>query len=172
MDFCMIGLFIFLGIWFLLSIVNQLGPRKRLGRLRRADIFQLLPMWNFFAPNPGVHDFYLLYRDKTVAGEIGNWQLAQPTSIRGTFSFLWNPGKVERKVLSDAIQLFAGYDSPGASENAAVMLTLPYLLCLKMVTEAPPIDSTTLRQFVLAQKKGFAGTDEILPILISDFHSM
>jgi hypothetical protein len=171
-NLCVLSLLLFLCFWFLLSILNQLGRFRLLRPLRRIDLFQLLPMWNFFAPNPGVHDFYLLYRDKTLAGEIGNWLIVQPTQHRGSLSCLWNPGKVERKVLSDAIQMFAGHISPSLKESPGLMLTVPYLVCLQIVVDAPRQGPDTLRQFVLAQKKGLASSDEILPILISDFHSM
>src|SRR5262245_22237756 len=122
----------FLCVWFGLSVLNQLAGR-RLPAMQRWDSFQLLPLWNFFAPRPGVADYYLLYRDKAEDGRLGPWQLVVPTDRRRWTSFLWNPDKLKRKVLSDVVQAFAGYEKAG---NPAVLLSLPYLTCLKMVLDA------------------------------------
>jgi hypothetical protein len=169
MDICLSALIFFLAIWFLLSLVNQMG-KKRLRFLQRGDPFQLLPFWNFFAPNPGVHDYYLLYRDKNEAGEVGGWQLLHPTESRAWCSFVWNPDKLTNKVLSDLVQMFVGIEDAALHQGPAVMFTLPYLICLKMVIEVPPDDTGTLRQFVLARKKGLLISDELSPILVSNFH--
>ena len=159
-----------LGIWFALSVLNQL-EWGRARAWRRGDLFQLLPLWNFFAPNPGVHDYYLLYRDRSETEEPGSWRLLQPTKPRRLTSCLWNPDKIENKVLSDLVQMFTEDQKPAATDASTVMLSVPYLLCLKMAIEAPREGGATLRQFVLAQKQGLVGADPFLPILISDFHS-
>jgi hypothetical protein len=168
-NLCAASLVLFLSTWFLLSVLNQFS-KSRFPRLRQADPLQLLPLWNFFAPNPGVHDYYLLYRDRGEGGELGAWHLVQPTRSRRWTSCLWNPDKVKNKVLSDLVQVFARYPDPSIREGPAVMLTLPYLVCLQMVADAPRAAEGTVRQFVLARKRGFVTSDELLPILISDFH--
>ena len=168
MTLCVASLVFILTIWLLLSVLNQFG-RSRFRGLRPADPLQLLPLWTFFAPNPGVHDYYLLYRDKS-DGEPGTWQLAQPTQSRRWTSCLWNPDKVQNKVLSDLVQILAGYHDPPKDHGPAVMLTLPYLICLTMAISAAPLSPGAFRQFVLARKRGLVTTDELLPILISDFH--
>jgi hypothetical protein len=168
-DLCTAGLVVLLTTWFTLSVLNQVG-RSRFPGLERADLWQLLPRWNFFAPNPGMHDYYLMYRDKSQAGEPGGWHLLQPKHYRPWMSCVWNPGKVQNKVVADLVQMLAGYDAD-VRQNPAVMLSLPYLVWLKMTIEAPRADDATLRQFVLAQKQGLIATDPLTPILVSDFHT-
>jgi hypothetical protein len=68
--------------------------------------------------------------------------------------------------------MFATYNRAGQTQGPAVMLSLPYLVCLKMVSEVPHGGEGTLRQFVLAQKRGLETTDGLFPILVSDFHPL
>jgi hypothetical protein len=140
-------------------------PRKQ-----RAGGLIVRQLWTFFAPTPGVHDYYLLYRDKSEGGELGTWHLVQPTQSRRWTSCLWNPDKIQNKVLSDLVQILAGYHDPPKDHGPAVMLTLPYLICLTMAIHAAPFSHGAFRQFVLARKRGLVTTDELLPVLISDFH--
>lgn len=165
MDLCTASLVFLLAIWFALSVVAQSSWRRR---LLHADALQLLPLWNFFAPNPGIQDYYLLYRDEDQENKIHEWRLLQPTEWRRPISCIWNPGKLENKVISDLVQTLAGYQNAGS----AIMVSLAYLVCLKMVTEAPRERAATLCQFVLAQKQGLDGSEELVPILVSEFHSL
>jgi hypothetical protein len=165
------GFFFLLAAWFVFSVLNQWGSSGLAG-LRRFDSLHLLPIWNFFAPSPGVNDYYLLYRDKSEVGELGTWHLVQPTRSRRWDACLWNPDKVRSKVLSDLVQVLAKYQKLGMEESSAVMLSVPYLVCLKMVIDEPPRSPGCLRQFVLARKKGLVTSDKLLPILVSEFHAI
>ena len=157
----------FLSLWFVLSVFNQLLGR-RVPALQRWDLLQLLPLWNFFAPRPGVTDYYLVYRDKDDAGHLGPWRLVVPAERRRWTSFHWKPHKLGRKVLSDVVQAHAGYQH---AADPSVMLSVPYLTCLRMALEAGALGDNHVRQFVLAQKKGLIATDTLMPILVSDFHT-
>jgi len=164
-----VGLLILLAVWFVLSVLNQFGTRS-VDRLRRVDPLQLLPLWNFFAPHPGVHDYYLLYREESESGELGSWHLVHPTQSRSWTSCLWNPDKLGHKTLSDLTQILAGYQDSSLREGPSRMLTLPYLVCLNVITDARPHSRASVRQFVLARKRGLVSGDELLPILVSDLH--
>ena len=170
MEFCVTACIVALAIWFGLSVANQF-PLKTLRGWQRADVLQLLPMWNFFAPRPGVHDYYLLYRNVSESGSVGDWQVLQPTRSRGWSTCVWNPDKIENKVVSDLVQMFADYHKPGATGTPATMLTLPYLVWLQMTVVAPAVNNEKLRQFVLAQKQGLSAADHYFPIIVSDVHS-
>src|SRR5690348_12432463 len=63
----LIALF-FLG-WFILSILNQFGFAW-FDKITRHDHFSLLPLWTFFAPNPGQSDYHLIYRDRKTDGSL------------------------------------------------------------------------------------------------------
>jgi hypothetical protein len=168
-DLCADALVLFLAVWFALSVVNQI-PWKRFRAAQRADALQLLPLWTFFAPNPGVQDYYLLYRDRTGTDTLGDWQLLQPGQSRRWTSCIWNPDKIENKVLSDLVQMFTDYQEHGVKDGAAIMLSLPYLVWLKMAIDAPGGRAGTLRQFLLVQRQGLTPADPFSPILVSDFH--
>jgi hypothetical protein len=171
LDLCTAGFVLLLAIWFVLSVVNQLGWRW-FRRLQYADLLQLLPLWNFFAPNPGVQDYYLLYRDEDQGHKIGDWHLVQPTESRRWISCLWNPAKVENKVLSDLVQMLTEYQAMRTKDSSAIMLSVPYLFLLKMATEAPRKSTDRFRQFLLTQKQGLDVSDKFVAILLSDLHSL
>jgi hypothetical protein len=62
---------------YALSIITTVWfarPRSsaELNRLGPWGIF--IPMWNFFAPDPGTHDYCVLYRDNLDSGVSGLWR--------------------------------------------------------------------------------------------------
>src|SRR5580704_14833532 len=84
-------------VWCLLSILNQL-PLAMNERVRRLDIFHLVPRWTFLAPNPGISDYHLVYRVRRHAGDRDAWQEIHWTIDRTWFSCVWNPTKRRRKL--------------------------------------------------------------------------
>jgi hypothetical protein len=117
--------------WFLATAVKALpGGSRYVGFL--GPLGALLPSWNFFAPTPGVHDYALLYRDRS----------------RPRRSALWNPEKYARKALVDAtVELCRVAERRGAE---AAVLSVPYLMLLQHVSARPRDPGTVERQFMLA----------------------
>jgi hypothetical protein len=47
--------------WFSLSVLHQV--RLFSSKMGRFDPLGLLPRWTFFAPNPGIYDYHIVYRE-------------------------------------------------------------------------------------------------------------
>jgi len=92
--------------WLVLTITNQFEGTFAY-RVRKLDIFGLIPVWKFFAPRPGVHDHYILIQDCDAEGHLLEWKQLVGPSARRFESFIWNPGKWENKALADLMQLLA-----------------------------------------------------------------
>jgi hypothetical protein len=142
-------------LWVLATIANQFHswcPRW----LRVIDIFGLIPVWTFFAPNPGMTDYYLLYRDRMPDGSMNNWKKVElKGSENGLSLALWNPTKRRQKALSDlltsSVELFRERDFD------VVSASVPYLLLLNFITSRPHALGTSCTQFMVMEHDGFAG---------------
>jgi hypothetical protein len=165
--------------WTLLSILNQFEqldfPFVRF--LRALDIFNLLPLWTFFAPNPGQSDYHLIYRDRYQNDNISEWAQIALSESRRWYSFFWNPHKRSKKVLSDiASSLIASLPAYNDSLEG-LMFTTPYLILLNVVSHQPPVNPLGLtgrveRQFLLLETFGFEPQSEPRCLLRSKFHPL
>jgi len=171
-----IVLLIFSG-WLAITIIGQ-SHDKRVNRLRRYDLFNLVPMWTFFAPNPGQNDYHLIYRDQLDDRTVTDWTEIPLTHRRTAYSSLWNAAKRDTKVLADIVSAVASQvqyhqerETPIDVIGDAVMLSTPYLLLLNIVlSRGETSERITHRQFLLAQSHGF-NTDRMPEIILcSPFH--
>jgi hypothetical protein len=170
-----------LAIWFLLSIVGQFQV-KSVELIRKYDLLRLIPMWTFFAPNPGHTDYHLLYRDKSIDDSIiiTPWQEIPLTTRRGRLEFLWNPFKRETKVVSDAVHYLCNFielhlelQTPIKAVRSAIMLSTPYFILLGIVTSrGKKTQHGKYRQFALAESFGFNSNQKPNLILCSAFHPL
>lgn len=80
--------------WFLVSAVSQY-PDDSYARIRRSRLLAsnfLIPNWKFFAPNPGIDDYVLLYRTGSEAdGAWSDWQRLLPVAKRKLSSAFYSP---------------------------------------------------------------------------------
>ena len=58
------------------------------------------------------------------------------------------------------------------ADDLTLMLSIPYLVWLKMAAAAPHDPDARLRQFVLARKRGLVPADYPEPIVVSSFHPL
>lgn len=154
-----------LGLVFVLSAVCQIrwsGEK----RLRALDLFSWLPSYNFFAPNPGVHDFHLLYRDRLPQGGVTGWRELPLTRGRGWLDCLWNPGRRCKKALYDAAGDMLGASAKGLD----IRWSASYLLLLTYVSGLPRLHEAEGTQFLIMRSS--PATPEVPPreIMHSDFH--
>src|SRR3954468_7332015 len=91
---------VILGIWMFLSIVAQFRSISLINWINNKDPFSLLPSWTFFAPNPGVVDYQILYRDKISDGHFTKWKMIFYRNNSILHSIL-NPDKRRRKAIRD-----------------------------------------------------------------------
>jgi hypothetical protein len=98
-------------------------------------VFGLIPIWTFFAPNPGMTDYYLLYRDRLPDGSLDNWRKVELKQSENGFRLaLWNPTKRNHKALSDMVSSLIRLANHRRSE---ALVTVPYILILNVVTTRP-----------------------------------
>lgn len=162
-----------LALWFVGSVLNQF-QFEWFDKIRNLDHFSLLPLWTFFAPNPGQTDYHLVYRDRRADGVTTDWMEVAITQSRKFHSCMWNPEKRSKKVISDVVAtLMESIPSVPPDKAAfAIMLSLPYLVLLNFVSNLAATPGATHRQFVIAETAGFKRTEHPRLVLKSDFHPL
>lgn len=156
--------------WLAASVLNQLNF-KWFDGIRQRDAFSLLPIWSFFAPHPGQSDYHVVYRDRRADGSLSGWNEIQISDVRRPYSWLWNPEKRSKKVISDVVAMVADASS-GAPRGNGLMLTLPYLLVLNVVSHLAAEPTATHRQFLILETYGFEPVAPARALLQSDFHAL
>lgn len=64
----------FFRAWLVCTVFNQFNWSVA-EKLRRLDILQVVSRWTFFVPTPGMHDYFLFFRDKDTEGRFSEWNL-------------------------------------------------------------------------------------------------
>lgn len=156
-----------------LTILNQFGP-SRWNIVRGKDHLNLIPIWTFFAPNPGQTDYHLMYRFQNSTGQMSAWIEIPLAEQRTARSWIWNPEKRSKKVLADIVASFIDAGAMQCEHDTDYLLTLPYLLLLRVVcTHAGTHHSVDeVVQFVLAETKGFARSEAPHLLMVSRFHAL
>jgi len=156
---------IIFALWLIVTVLNQLNL-DRFKKLMRLDAFHLIPIWTFFAPNPGTSDYYLLFRDRLVNGSLTYWREIVLGAKAPWLRAFWNPERRRSKALLDLatalIQLTQGY------EKAQVTASIPYLLLLELVEAQDRTPLADARQFLIMIRNPSAGTTAAA--FLSQFH--
>ena len=151
-------------VWGAATIANQFHSWYPMW-LRAVDIFGLIPIWTFFAPNPGMTDYYLLYRDRLPDGSFDNWRKVELKKSENGFRLaLWNPTKRKHKAVTDIVSSLAGFANHRGSE--ALIVTVPYILILNFITSRPHSLGTDGTQFMVLEHSGFSGEPERSRVLM------
>ena len=143
-----------LALWFVLSLLAQFASAPCITAIKVRDHFALIPSWTFFAPNPGVSDTELLYRDLLFDGQYGSWvcvESPKPPPWRA----LWNPGKRQRKAIIDLSTMLIRL-AVEEHHQRDIILSIPYLALLSFVSRQPRSPLAEQRQFMLARTFGSA----------------
>jgi hypothetical protein len=145
-------------IWGAATVANQFHSWSPTW-LRAVDIFGLIPIWTFFAPNPGMTDYYLLYRDRLPDGSFDNWRKVDLKQSENGFRLaLWNPTKRKHKALTDMVSLLITLAQHRSGEE--LIVTVPYILILNFITLRPHSLGTNGTQFMVLEHSGFSGEPE------------
>jgi hypothetical protein len=158
-------------VWGVATIANQFHSWCPVW-LKALNIFGLIPIWTFFAPNPGMTDYYLLYRDRLPDGSLDNWKKIELKGSENGFRLaVWNPMKRRNKVLSDLICAIAEFIKDSGPE--AVTVSVPYILILNFIASRPHSLGTDGTQFMVLEHCGFSGEPERTRVLmISGIHRL
>jgi hypothetical protein len=166
-----VALGVLLGVWLVVSAVAQLEVlRPGIARVRRLDLFSLVPQYNFFAPRPGTKDFHLMVRATTSSGEFGRWRELSPLPHRAWWNCLWNPARRPRKALFDLATTLAKESQ--AVSRTAVQVSISYLVLLNHVSAAARLQAPARVQFLLAVSNGTCSTEPPRPLFISHIHEV
>jgi len=118
-------------MWFALTLLAH--TKNKLSKsIKQYDFFSLIPSWNFFAPNPSVSDYDILYRTKTKLGKEGDFIVAYITPTKTIKNILINPQKRKQKVFFDTTYMLLEIASK--KDYKHILLTIPYLLLLHYVS--------------------------------------
>ena len=167
---------VFLAFWFLITIVCQFRDTTLSTFFKqKVDVFGLIPLWTFFAPNPGKRDYHLLYRDKITEDNYSEWLEMDITEERTFWSWLWNPEKRDKKILSDVVQslvtMIPAYRKEELSLNL-LMFSMPYIIVLHAVSQRQKQSEDVYRQFMLAETSGYQKETNPSLVLLSTFHQI
>lgn len=166
--------------WFVLSVINQFGW-KWFEAVRSQDAFSLLPFWSFFAPNPGMSDYHLLYRDRLVSSGTGVWRELRLDKKLSLWRVLWSPDKRKAKALQDAAGSLLemrreSIENLGiAGEELRPLLirvSIAYLVLLHLVNNASHSPMAESTQFMIAETHGHFTETKPEPVFVSDFHPL
>ncbi len=167
-----LAIFILL-VWLIVTVIDAIPINSRiLNRLH--DLYFIspfIPRWTFFAPNPGVHDFYLLYRDVADEEHPGPWQHLTHLNTSWNFSrILWNSTKRECKALADVTVSLACMWSEDDKTNDTIKLSIPYIIILNYISNMPRSNSNVCTQFLLMQMSALDNLPEV--VFVSGLHKI
>lgn len=83
-----------------LTTLSQL-PGHSFDRMRRKDLFGLIPNWKFFAPIPATNDHEVFHRIRGAEGDWQDWQRTSPPAPRRLVHLVWFPGRRADKGVFD-----------------------------------------------------------------------
>lgn len=160
--------------WLALTVLSHIErTRPWIRRVTDYDLCAAIPVWTFFAPNPGRTDLYLLYRDRDDEGNITVWRDIE-LERRASWWSLWNPRRrIGKSVVDVSSNLTANVDyQPRASVTKRKVVEFPYLLLLNYVCSKPADFRARMRQFAVARTEGHGTEGEAGVVFLSAFHRL
>jgi hypothetical protein len=164
---------IFFLIWFVLTVLNQFHRGRIIHPVKRLDVVGIIPIWTFFAPNPGRNDYHLLFRDMTIDESTSVWRTIE---IRGRrpFRCVWHPSRRIHKAVNDVLSQLTHTNSneaQGRTLDKGRLIGVPYIILANFILNQPHDFRSIARQFTIARTAG--GTDGLTnptAIFLSAFH--
>jgi hypothetical protein len=160
---------IMLGIWLLLSIMAQFRDVKIIKWINDRDPFALLPAWTFFAPNPGVTDYQLFYRDKLYDGQFTTWKKVRHRD-RSIFHSIVNPDKRAQKAIADCCISILQMVKENRN-NRLIQKSFPYLMIMSCIMYMPKDSESEYRQFSIVRTFGFISSKKPINEFTSSLHN-
>jgi hypothetical protein len=166
-------------VWLVLSALFQINPISPY--LGRFDPFALLPKWTFFAPNPGISDYHVVFRATkekyesaeaqalTVDDELmGPWQDLQLYERDVVIPLLWNPNRRITKTLSDVVNGIVRYRAQDRDYEKHIIYGVEYIwLTHTILTQ---IEAKCIYQWALLKTHGFVDRRNLAVIYLSNCH--
>lgn len=175
LEFFVVG--VLLIAWLMLTIVTHAHcfgwpDVRRLPILRQLVYSGLIPAWSFFAPRPGVHTYRLFYRHISEIGDVSAWREHCVLPRRSyLWSCIWNPGGRERKAIFDLCMDLTtearGLVTEPEYSSDLMSITMPYLVCLNLVSSQPQSPATRYVQFLITRQDRHGC---VTPFIVSRTH--
>ena len=161
-------------LWLVVTVFSHVAPlRKWIRPITNYDICAAVPIWTFFAPNPGRTDVHLLYRDRDEFGKTTAWRNIV-VERRSVWWSLWNPkrriGKGMVDVTPDLVSNTQYEERAPVSKKK--VLEFGYLLLLNYVCRQPADFRAQTRQFAVARTQGHRTEHKPEVIFLSAFHHL
>jgi hypothetical protein len=165
--------FIFSILFFIGSVIVQFKTRLA-ETIRSFDRLSVLPSWTFFAPNPMIHDFKIIYllRNKDELEGPQNWIEIDLKLERKWFHMFWNPHKRFSKCVIDIIQsLMETYKK--LDENS-ILISIPYLsLSTYIEAQIELLQDHSLKegfQYAVLRNSGYDQHEKEELLFVSAYH--
>jgi hypothetical protein len=162
--------------WTALTVLTHIRATRKwrwVAKTNNYDLCAMIPIWTFFAPQPGRTDVYLLYRDRDQDGQTTAWRDIQ-LERRAAWWSLWNARRrIGKGVVDVAPDLTANtsYESRAPVSKKKV-LEFSYLLLLNYVCHQPSDFRAAMRQFAVARTRGHGTESEPDVLFLSAFHRL
>ncbi|WP_410585746.1 hypothetical protein [Amycolatopsis sp. lyj-108] len=144
-----------LGWFFVTCCAHHPGRRIRWAEaLDRRRV--LIPDWRFYAPEPMVHDHYILCRD-LVGDAATTWRRLTSYPQRRLSHALWNPDSRAGKAVADA----AGRTILAAAAGVPIAEINSYRLLVNYVCRnVPHAEGAVATQFVVLRSAGYDAAEK------------
>jgi hypothetical protein len=154
--------------WVVATLIVQLNVRFA-RKISKRDMFHLLPRWTFFAPNPGVTDYHLVFRRQDADGELSSF-LELPLHRRSRYAWLFNPDKRTKKALLDLAIMMEQVCNATTDSGGNIRLTFPYVALLNYFSHTTLPPTTRAIQYCLLASQSATEHQPTRLIVCSDFH--
>jgi hypothetical protein len=161
--------FTFLGFWLAIAAICQIpGGLERW--LRRCDVAGVIPHWSFFAPQPGVWNYHLVYRDQLADGAITRWTEVDIIDARTPWHSLWNPRRRMKKAFHDLVTQLMRESTTQPIDG--LPLSISYIMLLTFVSSLPRSIGTQGTQFAIVMGYGGTSAESPVPAFVSALHPL
>jgi hypothetical protein len=173
--------------WLGLTLLNQCDRSRRvIAPLLRYDVCSVVPIWTFFAPNPGRTDTHIVYRDIYDDGALSNWRELDLKSRPGLLGLSRGERRVSKGIVDLQHQLLdrqfispeevatTNVDGtvPFRRASPAIILSTPYLAILNLATGASHDPFAIGTQFAVAVSEGQERGESATVLFISARHTL
>jgi hypothetical protein len=158
------------GVWFLLTILLQFP--NAVGRTCAIhDVFAIVPSWTFFAPNPALVDYHIVYRCRLTTGNCTAFREVRSCKRhRGQIDGAWHPNRRYIKAIHDLISELVALSRE--LTDSEIKLSTPYLTLVNFIAASSVEQQAQACQFAIIVGYGFADSEEPSLFFLSDFHSV
>ena len=157
------------GVWIVLTVLAQFESSSVATKVKILDTFHLIPRWTFFAPNPCLSNYHLVYRDFLLDGSCSSWaEVHGLITPRGVWGSIWNPRKRRAKCFIDVVQMLSAHPP----DQQPPVLSFGYIWALHMCIFLPRTQAAQFRQFAVVAVMRGRSEEQVSPLFVSLKHRL